>query len=95
MEIAVPGPSESTALFHAGQPYWEDWDDTSATEPEQTDGWLTVEEVRRLCQEAIARGQAYERARAEAWKRRLKLAAALAAPALLGSAIVWCLFLIR
>ena len=31
-------------------------------------GNLTGEELRRICQEAIARGQTYERARKRCWK---------------------------
>lgn len=95
MEAVPLGPLEPTP------PGQSDWDraDSLATEPTLADALmpfpLTMDQLRKVCEEAIARGQAYERARVEAWKRRLRFAVAVALPTLLGSAAAWCMFMMR
>lgn len=81
------GPLGPIWLSDAGQSY-EDSADTFAAGPDFT---LTIDELRKLCEEAIARGRVCERARAEAWKRWWRYALVTAVPALLASAVAWCL----
>jgi hypothetical protein len=87
MEVVPLGPLGPNQLSDAG-PSYGDSADTLAAEP---DFAFTIDELRKLPEEAIARGRACERARAEAWKRRWRYALVVAVPTLLASAAAWCL----